>query len=243
MSDATDIDINPSRPREILANSIFFMVLTSIAVSLRVYSKITLTREFKVDDKLICITQAVYTTYLTTNIMGVANGQGRDATETSPEHRRIALQYFFSAELLYISTAILLKVCVGILLLRIAIVPTHIWILRSTLFVTVTFGTGYLFLVVFQCRPVSKFWDESPRSPGHCFKNSIVLGASFTAATINCIADCTFGVLPLFIVWSLHMRRKTKALVSILLSFASMYVLQHPASTVYMARQSPTQPC
>ncbi|KZL88331.1 integral membrane protein, partial [Colletotrichum incanum] len=217
-----DIDIDPSRPRQILAIAIFFLVLTWIAVPLRVYSKIALKREFVFDDKLLCLVQAIFTTYLTMSIMGVAHGQGRDATEISPEDRRIALQYFFSAELLYIITTILLKVCVGILLLRIAIVPTHIWILRIILFVTVLFGVGYLFLVGFQCRPISKFWDQSPRSPGHCFKTSIVLGTTFTAAILNCIADCTFGLLPLFIVWSLHMRRKTKALVSILLSFASI---------------------
>ncbi|KZL74170.1 integral membrane protein, partial [Colletotrichum tofieldiae] len=231
LSDAMDIDIDPSRPRKILAVSIFFLVLTWIAVPLRVYSKICLKREFIFDDKLLCLTQAIFTTYLVMSIMGVVHGQGRDATEITPEHRRIALQYFFSAELLYIITTILLKVCVGIFLLRIAIVPTHIWILRITLLVTFLFGTGYLILVGFQCRPISKFWDESPRSPSHCFKTSIVLGTTFTAAILNCIADCTFGLLPMFIVWSLHMRRKTKALVSILLSFASMYVIRHPVST------------
>ncbi|WQF86827.1 hypothetical protein CDEST_11841 [Colletotrichum destructivum] len=217
-----DTDIDPSRPRQILAISIFFLVLTWIAVPLRVYSKIALKQEFVLDDKLLCLVQAIYTTYLTMSILGVVHGQGRDATEISPEHRRIAFQYFFFAELLYITTTILLKVCVGILLLRIAIISTHIWILRIILFLTILFGMGYLFLVVFQCRPVSKFWDESPRSPGHCFNISIVLGTTFTAAILNCIADCTFGLLPLLIVWSLHMRRKTKALVIILLGFASI---------------------
>ncbi|OHW99970.1 integral membrane protein [Colletotrichum incanum] len=87
-----DIDIDPSRPRQILAIAIFFLVLTWIAVPLRVYSKIALKREFVFDDKLLCLVQAIFTTYLTMSIMGVAHGQGRDATEISPEDRRIALQ-------------------------------------------------------------------------------------------------------------------------------------------------------
>ncbi|WQF84247.1 hypothetical protein CDEST_09261 [Colletotrichum destructivum] len=217
-----DIDIDSDRPCRILAVSIFCLFLTWVAVPLRIYSKLCLTRVFTLDDKLLCLVQAVFTTYLITSIMGVAHGQGRDATEISVEDRRIALQYFFCAEILYITTTILLKLCVGILLLRIAIVPAHIRTLRILLFATVLFGVLYLLLVLFQCRPVSTFWDESPRAPGHCFEKSIVLGSTFTAAILNCIADSTFGLLPLFIVWSLHMRTRTKVLVTVLLSFASI---------------------
>ncbi|KAK1976866.1 hypothetical protein LZ30DRAFT_733445 [Colletotrichum cereale] len=82
---------------------------------------------------------------------------------------------------------------IGILHLRIAIVPMHIWTLRILLFATILFDVMYLFLVAFQCRP-SKFLDESPSAPGHCFETSIVLGTTFTAAMLNCIAEehCSF---------------------------------------------------
>lgn len=133
-------------------------------------------------------------------------------------------QLFFVGEVLYLVTTILLKICVGILLLSIAIVPTHIWILRFLLFTTILFGLMYLTLIIFQCKPVHIFWEEGPRTQGRCVENSIVLGSTYTATILNCIADWTFGTLPLFIVWSLEMRMKTKLSVAVLLSFASMYV-------------------
>uniref|UniRef100_L2G1A4 Integral membrane protein n=1 Tax=Colletotrichum fructicola (strain Nara gc5) TaxID=1213859 RepID=L2G1A4_COLFN len=228
-----DVDIDPNRPRRVLAVAILFLCLTPIAVALRLYSKVFITRTVTSDDKLLCLLQAVFTVFLVTEILGVVHGTGRDATQITPEDRRKALQYrtavltsnvqyFFAGELLYLLTTILLKVCVGILLLRIAIVPTHVWILRALLLSTLVFGFLYLFLVAFQCRPVHVFWDEGPRTPGHCFSKTVVLGTTFTAATLNCIADWTFGILPLFIVWSLDLRKKTKILVVLLLGFASI---------------------
>ncbi|KAH9244008.1 hypothetical protein K456DRAFT_1881809 [Colletotrichum gloeosporioides 23] len=217
-----DVDIDPNRPRRVVAVAILFLCLTRIAVALRLYSKVFITRTVTSDDKLLCLLQAVFTVFLVTEILGVVHGTGRDATQITPEDRRKALQYFFAGELLYLLTTILLKVCVGILLLRIAIVPTHVWILRALLLSTLVFGFLYLFLVAFQCRPVHVFWDEGPRTPGHCFSKTVVLGTTFTAATLNCIADWAFGILPLFIVWSLDLRKKTKLLVVLLLGFASI---------------------
>ncbi|KAF9877401.1 hypothetical protein CkaCkLH20_05101 [Colletotrichum karsti] len=217
-----DVDVDPNRPHRVLAVAILFLRLTPVAVALRLYSKVFITRAFSSDDKVLCLLQVVFTTFLITEILGVVYGTGRDATEIPRADRRTALQYFFAGELLYLLTTILLKVCVGILLLRIAIVPTHIWILRILLLSTLVFGALYLFLIAFQCRPVHTFWDQGPRTPGHCFGRNIVLGTTFTAASLNCVADWTFGILSLFIVWSLDLRLKTKVLVILLLGFASI---------------------
>ncbi|KXH35952.1 hypothetical protein CSIM01_00666 [Colletotrichum simmondsii] len=217
-----DVDIDPHRPRRVIAVAIFCLCLTWVAVPLRIYSRLFLTRVFTLDDKLICLVQITFTAYLLTDIAAVFHGSGHDAVEFSPEDRRIALQLFFAGELLYLITTLLLKVCVGLLLLSIAIVPLHIWTLRILLCSTFVFGSLYFILVIFQCRPLHVFWDVGPRTPGSCFSDSVVLGCTYTLAILNCLADWTFGVLPLLIVWSLQMRLKTKLLVILLLGFASI---------------------
>lgn len=87
-----EVDVDPNRPRRILVVAIFFLCITWVAVPLRIYSKIFLSRVFTFDDKLICLLQAVFTAYLVTEIIGVLHGTGSDATEISTEGRRIALQ-------------------------------------------------------------------------------------------------------------------------------------------------------
>ncbi|KXH50089.1 hypothetical protein CSAL01_08953 [Colletotrichum salicis] len=217
-----DVDIDPHRPRRVLAVAVFCLCLTWVAVPLRIYSRLFLTRVFTLDDKLICLVQITFTAYLLTDIAAVLHGSGYDAVEISPEDRRIALQLFFAGELLYLITTIFLKACVGLLLLSIAIVPLHIWTLRILLCSTFLFGSLYFILVIFQCRPLHVFWDVGPRTPGRCFSTSVVLGCTYTLAILNCFADWAFGILPLLIVWSLQMRLKTKLLVILLLGFASI---------------------
>lgn len=87
-----DVDIDPNRPRRVLAVAIFFLCLTPIAVALRLYSKVFITRTVTSDDKLLCLLQAVFTVFLVTEILGVVHGTGRDATQITPEDRRKALQ-------------------------------------------------------------------------------------------------------------------------------------------------------
>lgn len=51
---------------------------------------------------------------------------------------------------------------------------------------------------------------------------AIVLGTSYTSATLNSIADWTFGILPYFVVKDLDLPHKQKVLVAIILGFAAI---------------------
>jgi hypothetical protein len=77
-------------------------------------------------------------------------------------------------------------------------------------------------MVIFQCQPPATYWRESPRTPGKCWDDKVVLGMDMTASLINCIGDWTFGILPLFVVRGLNMRKRTRLLVMCLLSFAAI---------------------
>lgn len=128
----------------------------------------------------------------------------------------------------------MLKISVGYFLLRVAIRRTHIWILRILMISTVLFGTAYFFMVMFQCTPIPTFWEESPRTPGKCFSNRVVLVMTYTASIINCLADWAFGILPLFIVWSLSLPKRTRLLAFAILSFAAIGSAATIARSVYI---------
>lgn len=116
----------------------------------------------------------------------------------------------------------MLKISVSFFLLRIAVNIKHIWVLRILLVSTAIFGFSYFFMVVFQCSPVSSFWEENPRAKGHCIPEDAVMSMTYTASCLNCVADWIFGILPAFIVWSLTMSLKNKILVAAILSFAAV---------------------
>ena len=143
---------------------------------------------------------------------------------TSPARIPIVLtipQFWYLAELFYVLSNCMLKIALGIFLLRVASKKAHVWIIRLLMIGTIVFGTSYFFLMLLQCNPISQFWTVSPSSP-KCMNPKIITSTTYVASGITAFADWTFGILPFFIVWDLKMARKAKFMVAGILAFAAM---------------------
>ena len=68
---------------------------------------------------------------------------------------------------------------------------------------------------------VNTFWNVHPASE-HCLPKGPTLGITYALAAVNAAADWAFGILPIFIVWDLKMKVKTKFLVAGILAFAAI---------------------
>ena len=86
---------------------------------------------------------------------------------------------------------------------------------------TTVFGFTYFFLVLFQCWPVSAWWNYGIGSQ-YCMNPHIILDMTYTASVLNAIADWTFGTLPIFIVWNLNIPMRQKTVVACILAFAAV---------------------
>jgi hypothetical protein len=131
------------------------------------------------------------------------------------------IQFWFNCELFYILSCSVLKIAIGVFLLRVAVKKPHVWIIKILNVGSALFGTGYFFVALFQCNPVSAWWMKGPSSDS-CIDPKIITGATYAASVINAGADWTFGILPIFIVWDLEMARRQKFLVAGILAFAAM---------------------
>lgn len=116
----------------------------------------------------------------------------------------------------------LLKISVGFFLLRVAVDRPHVWILRVLMAGTVFFGATYLAMVTAQCRPLSTYWTQGPRTPGHCWPRQVIYVMTIAATVVNTGADFVFGTLPWFIVRSLNIPLGTKIVVVCILGLAAM---------------------
>lgn len=77
-------------------------------------------------------------------------------------------------------------------------------------------------VVLFQCSPVSYWWDLDTSHTGTCISPNAVLYTTYVVSSLNSAADWVFGAIPIFIVKDLQMQRKTKVLVATILGFAAM---------------------
>jgi hypothetical protein len=92
---------------------------------------------------------------------------------------------------------------------------------------TCLFGLFYVCIAIFQCHPISAFWEVAPASSS-CMSPRVILGATYAAASLNAFADWTIGILPFFIVRALPLPGKTKIMVAAILAFAAMLVTSLP---------------
>ncbi|KAF6807254.1 integral membrane protein [Colletotrichum sojae] len=207
---------------EVVAVAVLFLLLTWIAVGLRMYSRTVLVRSVGNDDKVMVILLILFTVYTGMQIYGGTRGIGSLDSELSPQRRKEALRLWWILELLNVCSTCLLKISVGYFLLRVAIDRPHVWIIWILMAGTVVFGTTYLIMVMIQCRPIATYWEQGPRTPDKCWPKQVIYIMTIAATVINTSADFVFGTLPWFIVRSMNLPIGTKIVVVCILGLAAV---------------------
>ncbi|KAJ4370766.1 hypothetical protein N0V83_005288 [Neocucurbitaria cava] len=177
---------------------------------------------FGIDDYTMVATLCFFTAYLVCQIGGAVNGSGVRREKLSDASAQTALRFWFFCEIFYTLSTCLLKITVGFFLLRITIVPIHIWIIRIIMAVSAVVGVAYTSVVIFQCNPVSFWWDLNPNHTGSCLSSTLVTNFTFVVSGLNAFADWTFALLPVLIVKDLHMRMRMKVVVASVIALAAI---------------------
>lgn len=132
------------------------------------------------------------------------------------------MQYWFFCELFYTLATSMLKIAIGLFFLRIANNKWHILIIKAIMYCSAVLGVTYFCIVLFQCHPISFWWDLDPNHHGHCLSASVMADASYVVSALNSVADWVFGLLPIFIVKDLQMHHHQKVVVAFILGFAAV---------------------
>jgi hypothetical protein len=130
-------------------------------------------------------------------------------------------QFWFFCELFYVLSTSLLKVSIGLFLLRVATKPLHLWIIRAVMLFSAVFGSAFAFVVIFQCWPIANWWSLNPAEK-HCINPTIIITLTYAISAVNVIADWTIGIIPIFIVQDLQMSTRQRRLVAAILGFAAL---------------------
>jgi len=117
-----------------------------------------------------------------------------------------------------------IKASIAMLLLRILVDATHRIILWATLVITEIYSAFFFLLFIFQCWPITHFWEGSAGQSGHCIDSTVTVGATYGYSAIICIGDWVFSLLPCIVVWHLQLRTRERILVGITLAISAMFV-------------------
>lgn len=116
-------------------------------------------------------------------------------------------------------------------LMQICVRKSQINIIRGVMLVFSIFTIFFLFLMIFQCHPISYFWTQNPQ-PGpdyiapageSCIPRWIIADSTYAHGALSAAADWTLGILPIFLVWNLNMNPRTKISVALILALGAVY--------------------
>jgi hypothetical protein len=130
----------------------------------------------------------------------------------------------------YVITTCLLKITIGVFLMQICVKKSQINIIRGVILVFGIFTIYFLFLMIFQCHPISYFWMSPPDpQPGYtppagesCVSRDIIADSTYAHGALSAAVDWTLGILPIFLVWNLNMNPRTKISVALILALGAV---------------------
>ncbi len=175
--------------------------------------------------------KVLYVAYTTFALLAVHYGVGKDIVDLPPLDRPKAMMWRWIGTYLYIVISALLKVVVGLFLLRIC---SHERWQRITLWAMIGIVTVYnlffIFLAIFACSPVEYQWTAfAPVPPaGKCNSNLAGIIPSYVAVFLNVLADWILPLLPARLVWKTKMEMRKKISVCAVIALGSMYVVDSP---------------
>ncbi|KAJ6082816.1 hypothetical protein N7467_006951 [Penicillium canescens] len=204
-----------------------FMSIACVAVMLRCYVRGWVVKAFGWDDGAMVMAMFWYIFFSGSMIGAGLHGNGRHWYSLEPEERVTAMEYWWFCEIAFCFASIFCKISICIFLMRICIKRVHLWLLYSVMAMTVLAGLVFMFLMLLQCKPLSFFWTRMAHHPvvniqgeGSCINMEIIVAMTYVYSAFAAMCDFTVGILPVFVVYKLHMKRQTKLAVVGILSMA-----------------------
>ncbi|KAK8181707.1 uncharacterized protein BKA78DRAFT_362552 [Phyllosticta capitalensis] len=198
-----------NRGDKLMGAAYFFLVLCTILVALRSYTRAFVVRNFGWDDGIMVFA-----------LMGTHYGIGKHLVDIQPPYNIVpAIKYLSMFEMSYIWLTGFIKLSISSTLLRLVVQRRYVYFLYCTMAANIIVTITSFFLFLLHCRPVSYAWEQVlPHKEGKCFSWTalVVIGYSVCAATIA--LDVLYASLPWVMFWNLNMPRKTKGALMFILS-------------------------
>jgi hypothetical protein len=189
--------------------SITFGVLSGTVVLIRFLSKYFANSELGLDDYLIAVTLGTGIPSSVLTVHGViSNGLGRDIWTVTPRQITKFIHSFYAMEILYFAQVALLKLSLLFFYMRIFPGPKIQRLLWATIIFDVVFGVVFVFIAIFQCRPINFYWKSwDGEHQGTCLN---VNGLGWSNAVISIVLDVWMLALPISQLFRLQLHWKKK---------------------------------
>ncbi|CAI7668882.1 unnamed protein product [Penicillium discolor] len=231
------VDLDNSHNKAILIVTSVFFGISLVSVMLRCFVRTQVVRAWGWDDGTMVIAMSLNTAFAMCGIVGCKYGLGMELSYfiLHPDNLHRAMLCWWVGQLFYVLTCVVAKLSIIIALLRITISRVHAYILYAAMALATIIGLLFFFLTVFQCTPVNYFWNRAqPHAHGSCIDNTALTGIAYLYSVGAAITDLTIGLLPVALIWNLHMNCRNKAAIVAILGIGCMFVTPKHFPLIYL---------
>ncbi|KAM7194241.1 hypothetical protein V8F33_007387 [Rhypophila sp. PSN 637] len=192
-----------------------FIVLVSVVVSLRVFTRAYMTKHFFADDVLTIIAAVFIIVSAATALAATKYGLGLhvwNLPQPMFENITQCVQLMFVAHIFYAAASTFTKLSIITSYLRIFPETSLRRLLYATAVLVVGIGISAIFATIFQCWPVQSAWDFSIEHR-QCFQFRDFLYAN---AAISIVTDFLLVAAPLPYFWSLRLPLRQRLVICVL---------------------------
>ncbi|KAK7966392.1 integral membrane protein PTH11 [Apiospora aurea] len=209
-----DILAMPTPPKQAVALFIivFFTVLAFIAFSLRVWTRLRVTRQWGLDDTLMVPAELCSLLMSPPFYMYAKLGYfGWHKADVPPDFDPApGLWWFYLSQIFYNPILALVKCSVLVFILRVGGLRRGVrWACFGLITFTALQAVAIFFAVLLQCLPIEANWDMAAKADARCIDNAFHV----TISSITILTDVLVVALPFYVFLGLKMRRATKIAV------------------------------
>jgi len=206
------------------AAAIISLVITTVAVVLRFYTRIVILRKTALDDYIILFCQITFLGFVIGILGQVSHGFGdhlSDIIERNQEDLVIITKWFWAGQHLFVISACTIKFAIVHFFFSFHLQRLQRYLAIFGVVLALMSAIGLELWQIFQCTPIKYFWTRmtfKQDASGSCFDRdkSFALLEMFTVMDI--LSDASLAIIPCTLVWNMKLNAPKKIGVCILLS-------------------------
>ncbi|GAA84168.1 cation-transporting ATPase 4 [Aspergillus luchuensis IFO 4308] len=178
-------------------------------ISFRCFVRWRMLKAFGWDDTLMVLAMVLDIVLTACAIAGAKDGVGRHLSNFhSFDEFHHAMLWWWLGQCIYIWASGVAKVSIALALLRLSVHTYQRIILWIIMGASICVSLMFWFFMLFQCHPVSKFWERT--GPGNCMSTDTLIRVAYVYSGICAVCDFALGLLPIDLVRQLQTNLKTK---------------------------------
>ncbi|KAK1657675.1 hypothetical protein BDP55DRAFT_708625 [Colletotrichum godetiae] len=217
----------------ILSVTIGFTVACLLVVGSRVWLRLRLST-FGTEYYLMCAGVTLNMVHNAVVMYGTFTGIGSPDSKLNTAIMIEGAKAIVLWQIFYVSGSLLIKTSICATLVRIATRRRFICTLYGLVAMSAVSTLIAILEVLVRCKPVAASWDPSL---GSCLDQTIIITLTYVVSVINIINDFAVAIIPAFMLWDIHMRRRLEVLTIFILGLgilaSTATIIRMPYSSAY----------